>query len=89
MNKDRVAGKVKDATGRLERQAGEWTGNKKKQAQGALKQVEGKLQHAWGKAQDAGQKAADPARARKTNHQATDSIENEAGEAADQKDIRA
>jgi len=53
MNKDRVEGKVKDITGRMQRQAGEWTGNSKKQVEGAAKQVEGKVQNAWGKAKDA------------------------------------
>ncbi|MBZ5681984.1 MAG: CsbD family protein [Acidobacteriia bacterium] len=53
MNKDRVEGKVKDITGRMERQAGEWTGDEEKQAHGAMKQVEGKVQNAVGKAKDA------------------------------------
>ena len=58
MNKDQVAGKVKDLAGRVERQAGEWTGDKEKQAHGALKQVEGKVQNAWGNAKDAVDKHA-------------------------------
>jgi hypothetical protein len=37
----------------VERQAGEWTGDKEAQAKGAAKQVEGKVQNAWGKAKDA------------------------------------
>ena len=37
MNEDQVKGKVKDVAGRIERQAGEWTGDPEKQAQGALK----------------------------------------------------
>jgi uncharacterized protein YjbJ (UPF0337 family) len=53
MNKDRLEGKVKDIAGRVQRQAGEWTGDSKKQVQGAAKQVEGKVQNAWGKAKDA------------------------------------
>lgn len=64
MNKDQVEGKVKDVAGRIERQAGEWTGDKEKEAHGALKQVEGKVQNAWGDAKDAGKKAADEARDR-------------------------
>ncbi len=47
MNNDQVEGKVKDVAGRIERQAGEWTGEKEKQAHGALTQVEGKVQNAW------------------------------------------
>jgi uncharacterized protein YjbJ (UPF0337 family) len=58
MNKDQVEGKVKDVAGRIERQAGEWTGDKKKQVQGTLKQVEGKVQNAWGNAKDAERKTA-------------------------------
>ncbi len=52
MNKDRVKGKLKDVAGRIERQAGEWTGDPKKQVEGAAKQVEGKVQNAWGKVKD-------------------------------------
>jgi len=58
MNKDQVQGKGKDIAGRIERQAGEWTGDKEKQVHGALKQVEGKLQNAWGNAKAANAKAA-------------------------------
>jgi len=53
MNKDRVEGKAKDVAGRVERQVGEWTGDPKKQVEGAAKQVEGKVQNAWGNAKDA------------------------------------
>ena len=68
MNKDQVEGKVKDIAGRVERQAGEWTGDTKKQVQGTVKQVEGKVQNAWGNAKDASEKAADDdGHARKTN----------------------
>jgi uncharacterized protein YjbJ (UPF0337 family) len=56
MNKDTVKGKAKDALGRAERQVGEWTGDPKKQAEGAAKQVEGKLQNAWGQVKDAAKK---------------------------------
>ncbi|MGH9495772.1 MAG: CsbD family protein [Candidatus Sulfotelmatobacter sp.] len=63
MNKDRVEGKAKDIAGRVERQAGEWTGDPKKQVSGAGRQVEGKLQNAWGQAKDARKDAADDAKA--------------------------
>ena len=53
MDKDRVKGKVKDIAGRVQRQAGEWTGNEEDQVKGAAKQVEGKVQNAWGKVKDA------------------------------------
>jgi len=59
MNKDQVEGKVKDVAGRIERQAGEWTGDKEKEVQGSLKQVERKLQNAWGNAKNAGRRATD------------------------------
>jgi uncharacterized protein YjbJ (UPF0337 family) len=53
MNEDTVKGKAKDVAGRVERQAGEWTGNEETQAKGAAKQAEGKIQNAFGKAKDA------------------------------------
>jgi uncharacterized protein YjbJ (UPF0337 family) len=53
MNKDRVEGKAKDVAGRVERQVGEWTGDKEAQVKGAAKQVDGKVQNAWGQAKDA------------------------------------
>jgi uncharacterized protein YjbJ (UPF0337 family) len=61
MNKDQVEGKLKDVSGRVERQVGEWTGDAEKQAHGALKQAEGKVQNTWGKVKDAGKKTADDA----------------------------
>jgi uncharacterized protein YjbJ (UPF0337 family) len=61
MNKDRVEGKVKDLAGRIERQAGEWTDDPKKQAAGAAKQVEGKVQNTWGKLKDAAKTESDEA----------------------------
>jgi len=62
MNKDRAEGKVKDIAGRAERQVGEWTGDKEKQADGTLKQAEGKVQNAWGKLKDAAQDVAKDAK---------------------------
>ena len=59
MNKDRIEGKVKDVAGRIERQAGEWTGDPKMQVKGAAKQVEGKVQNTMGKVEDAAKKATD------------------------------
>jgi uncharacterized protein YjbJ (UPF0337 family) len=59
MNKDQVAGKVKDTAGRVERQVGEWTGDKESQVKGAAKQVEGKVQNTWGNVKDAGERALD------------------------------
>ena len=59
MNKDRVEGKLKDVAGRIERQAGEWTGDPETQVKGAAKQVEGKVQNAVGKVKDAVKKEQD------------------------------
>lgn len=70
MNKDQVAGKVKDTAGRVERQVGEWTGDKESQVKGAAKQVEGKVQGAWGDVKDAGEKAVE-------RHKENKEIENE------------
>jgi len=53
MDKDRLEGKAKDIAGRVERQVGEWTGNKDAQAEGTGKQAEGKVQNTFGKAKDA------------------------------------
>lgn len=60
MDKDRVEGKAKDIAGRVERQVGEWSGDKEAQVKGAAKQVEGKIQNAWGKAKDAVKKPGTP-----------------------------
>ncbi len=70
MNKDQVEGKVKDTAGRVERQVGEWTGDKEAQVHGAAKQAEGKVQNAWGDVKDAGQKAVDKHEANKRAEEA-------------------
>jgi uncharacterized protein YjbJ (UPF0337 family) len=57
MDKDRVKGKVKDIAGRVQRQAGEWTGNEEDQVKGSAKQVEGKVQNIAGRVKDAGRNA--------------------------------
>jgi uncharacterized protein YjbJ (UPF0337 family) len=57
MNKDKVEGKMKDVAGRVERQAGEWTGDTEQQLKGMGKQAEGKVQEGIGQAEDAGKKA--------------------------------
>lgn len=59
MNKDQVKGKVKDMAGRVERQAGEWTGDSEAQVRGAAKQAEGKVQNAWGNAKEAVKESTD------------------------------
>ena len=76
MNKDRVEGKVKDIAGRVERQAGEWTGDTNAQVKGAAKQVEGKVQNAWGQAKDATEKAAADAKVSKRPQSVPDDVES-------------
>ena len=56
MNKDKMEGKMKDVAGRVQRQAGEWTGDTEQQLKGTGKEVEGKLQEGIGKLEDAGKK---------------------------------
>lgn len=53
MNKDHVKGAVNEALGRAKRQAGEWTGDKDAQVEGAVQQLKGKGQKAWGDVKDA------------------------------------
>lgn len=79
MNKDRVEGKAKDVAGRVERQVGEWTGDKEAQVKGAAKQVEGKVQNAWGKAKDAVKK---PSTNQTDDDKNTDTADAEDAEAA-------
>jgi uncharacterized protein YjbJ (UPF0337 family) len=77
MNKDQVEGKVKDVAGRIERQAGEWTGDKEKQTHGALKQVEGKLQNAWGNTKEASKRVVGKRTTDKASEPVDDSTETE------------
>ena len=58
MDSDRVKGKAKDISGRVQRQAGEWTGNPENQVKGAAKQAEGKVQNAWGKVKDSARESS-------------------------------
>ena len=59
MDKDRIEGKAEDLAGRAKRQVGEWTGDNKTQAEGALDQAKGKTRNAVGKVKDAARDAAD------------------------------
>ncbi len=61
MDKDQVKGKMKDIGGRIERQAGEWTGDKELQGEGAADQAKGKVQNAWGKVKDSARDLKDKA----------------------------
>jgi uncharacterized protein YjbJ (UPF0337 family) len=57
MNKNQVAGTVKDIAGKVQRKIGEAVGSTDQQVQGGAKQVEGKLQKGAGDAQQAAEKA--------------------------------
>lgn len=57
MDKDRIKGKMEDIGGRVERQAGEWTGDKETQAEGLKHQVKGKMRNMAGQIKDAGRQA--------------------------------
>ena len=65
MDSDEIKGKGKDIAGRVERQAGEWTGSEEHQAKGAMKQAEGKVQNIAGKVKDRVKNADDDDRDRK------------------------
>lgn len=57
MDKDRIKGKMEDMAGRAERQAGEWTGDEKAQAEGLKHQIKGKVRNMAGQIKDAGRDA--------------------------------
>jgi uncharacterized protein YjbJ (UPF0337 family) len=78
MNKDRVEGKVKDVAGRVQRQAGEWTGDTEAQVKGTLKQAEGKVQNTLGKAKDAIKKSSGTRPEHGEDADATAEVESEA-----------
>ncbi|HEY7404797.1 MAG TPA: CsbD family protein [Candidatus Angelobacter sp.] len=72
MDKDRIKGKVEDIAGRAKRQAGEWTGDEKAQAEGLAEQAKGKARQAIGKAKDAARETADDIRRRREHEQDID-----------------
>lgn len=59
MNKDQVAGSVKDALGNLQQQTGKLVGSKDQQSKGLEKRVEGKLQKGFGDAKEAAKDTID------------------------------
>ncbi len=67
MDKDEIKGKMKDIAGRVERQVGEWTGDKDAEAEGAKNQVEGKVQNTVGKVKDEAKDALDRNKKRNEN----------------------
>jgi uncharacterized protein YjbJ (UPF0337 family) len=80
MNEDQVKGKLKDVGGRIERQAGEWTGNTEQQIHGTAKQAEGKTQKAWGDAKDAVKKGSEQADRALSDAELNDEEEKEEAE---------
>jgi len=69
MDKDHIKGKMEDVAGRAERQAGEWTGDKKMQAEGLKHQIKGKARNSMGQVKDA---ARDATRNRDVETEKTD-----------------
>ena len=60
MNKDRIAGAVKEITGSVKETVGKATGDAKLEADGKADKVEGKVQNAVGGLKDALKKQAPP-----------------------------
>jgi uncharacterized protein YjbJ (UPF0337 family) len=58
MDKDRIAGEVKKATGAVKEKAGKALGDRDLEAEGKVQKVEGKIQNAVGNAKDAVRDAA-------------------------------
>jgi len=65
MDKDRIKGKMEDVKGRVKREAGEWTGDRKTQAEGIADQAKGKTREVVGKMKDAARDVADELRVHK------------------------
>lgn len=57
MNRDQVKGRLKEAAGKVQQEAGKATGSLKTQAKGLLKEVEGKVQKNVGDAVNDSKKA--------------------------------
>jgi|SRR5579864_3527937 len=62
MDSDRIKGKAEEIKGKVKEKAGEWTGNRKTQAEGLADQVKGKTQNAVGKMKDAGRDMVEEAK---------------------------
>ena len=58
MNRDQAKGTAKDLAGRVQRAAGDLTGNTSQQIKGAAKQVAGKVQKGIGNVRDAAEREA-------------------------------
>jgi uncharacterized protein YjbJ (UPF0337 family) len=53
MNKDQIKGSMKDAAGKIQKEAGKMTGSKEHEAKGMGKQAEGKVQKGAGDIKEA------------------------------------
>jgi uncharacterized protein YjbJ (UPF0337 family) len=74
MDKERIKGKAEDIAGRVQRQVGEWTGDKDAQAEGLAKQAEGKVRNVVGKVKDSVRDAADEAKQDRIKREEEDRI---------------
>jgi uncharacterized protein YjbJ (UPF0337 family) len=81
MDKDRIKGKMEDMAGRAERQAGEWTGNEKAQAEGLKHQIKGKVRNMAGKVKDAGRDAMKEAERERNKSEQDRDLDREKGAA--------
>jgi uncharacterized protein YjbJ (UPF0337 family) len=63
MNKDTVAGKTEQLTGKIKQEFGEVVGNQKVANSGAAEQIKGAARETWGKTKDTAQDIADTRRA--------------------------
>ncbi|PYX49154.1 MAG: hypothetical protein DMG76_38020 [Acidobacteria bacterium] len=77
MNEDQVRGKVKDVAGRIERQAGEWTGDEKKGVHGTMKTGGRQDSERLGNVKDAGKKTVDKAKAPSKSPQRSQQVDDE------------
>jgi uncharacterized protein YjbJ (UPF0337 family) len=63
MNKDTVAGKAEQLTGKIKQEFGEAVGNQKVANAGAAEQIKGAARETWGKTKDTAQDVANTQRA--------------------------
>ncbi len=77
MDEDRIAGKAKDLTGKLERTVGDIAGDADTKAAGSVRQAAGKVEDLYGQAKDAAPDATDAAAgyAKQVYRQSRDSSE--------------
>ena len=88
MNKDTVAGALKNAAGHIKQATGEAIGNEKLANSGAADRVTGATQEAWGKTKDAAQAVGDHVRTNETvacdeSHDTAHNVREKIAEAAE------